>query len=72
MKLIANPVTSPLMRLALGSEFIQKDIFSIAVTSKKTLTKDISGYARIVRMEKSAHLPMLEEPEVYAGALLEF
>ena len=36
------------------------------------LAKDIPGVVRVEWMTKSAHLPMLEEPERYAGALMKF
>jgi pimeloyl-ACP methyl ester carboxylesterase len=36
------------------------------------LAKDIPGASRIQWMENSAHLPMLEEPEAYAAALMQF
>ncbi len=143
VKLIANDITSPFMRLILASRFVQKDIFSIAVFSKDTLTddmlsaftrplmatpkrwlrfrkyykqqldknniqetlravdgmrkfnkptlllwgekdknfgmeiaeklaKDIPGYVRTEKLEKSAHLPMLEEPKLYSEAVKRF
>ena len=36
------------------------------------LVKDIPGATRLQWMENSAHLPMLEEPEAYAAALMQF
>ncbi len=143
LKLIVNPITSPLLRLALEHEFIQKEILGLAVADKKSLTPDvlhaflrqhmqtpkrwrrlrryyeiqldeknqmetiksldgirrfnkptllvwgiadknfglqtaeklawdIPGYIRTVKLKKSAHLPMLEEPVAYARAVLAF
>jgi pimeloyl-ACP methyl ester carboxylesterase len=36
------------------------------------LARDIPGVVRVEWMENSAHLPMLEEPERYAEALMRF
>jgi pimeloyl-ACP methyl ester carboxylesterase len=36
------------------------------------LAKDIPGYVRTEWLENSAHMPMQEEPEAYAQALLRF
>ena len=140
---IVNPITSPVLRLALAFTPVQRDIFSIAVHDPAVLTdevlaayvrphissperwlrlrrffrwqldrdhnretlraldglrrfdrptlllwgrhdtnfgpalaerlaKDIPGVVRIEWLEQSAHLPMQEEPEAYAGALLRF
>jgi len=36
------------------------------------LAKDIPGFVRIELLENSAHMPMQEEPEVYAQEVLRF
>jgi pimeloyl-ACP methyl ester carboxylesterase len=54
LRLIVNPVSSPLIRQALQFEFIQREIFSIAVEDTAVLTSDVlRAYA----------LPHLATPE---------
>ncbi|MDA8084918.1 MAG: alpha/beta hydrolase [Nitrospiraceae bacterium] len=38
----------------------------------RRLEKDIPGVVRLVALEKSAHLPMLEQPQLYGTSLLAF
>ena len=46
LKLIVNPLTSPLMYHALKFEWAQKEAFSVAVFDEKTLTSEVTrGYA---------------------------
>jgi len=42
LKAIVNPITSPLMYAAMQFEFIQRDVFSIAVEDVNTLTAEIT------------------------------
>lgn len=143
LHLITNPITSPLIFAALHSRWVQRDLYSIAVVNKATLSdemldafatehlataprwqrlrrflswqmdpannrltleavpamrrftkpvllvwgekdtnfgpeiaqrlaRDIPGTKGIVWMTHSAHLPMLEEPQVYADAAYRF
>lgn len=143
LKLITNPVTSPLIYQAFQFRPLQRELYSIAVADRATLTdetldgftkqhlatperwqrlrrflawqldpthnrltmeavpamrrfdkpvlmlwgrkdtnfgpeiaerlaKDIPGAVGVQWMERSAHMPMLEEPEAYTAAALEF
>jgi pimeloyl-ACP methyl ester carboxylesterase len=143
LRLITNPVTSPLMYLAIQSRWVQRYLYSIAVADRATLTsellagfasehlatplrwqrlrrfcgwqldpahtrvtqeavpamrqftkpvlilwgekdtnfgpdiakrlaRDIPGTKGIHWLSKSAHLPMLEEPEAYSAAAARF
>jgi len=122
LKMIVNPVTSPIVFTALKSDWVRHRIFRIAVHDERTLNRDIlaewvtphtasgerwqrlrrffrwqatllvwgeqdtnfgpvlakrlandiPGTTGIVWMKNSAHMPMVEEPQAYADAVLAF